>query len=258
MPDDIALTNNPPDDITILRENLEIETEALRRRSAELLAAVDRAPTSIEDDETCAKVADLVKLISACTKAAEDRRVARKEPFLASGRAVDGYFKTKILDPLDKGKTTLGARLTAFQRRKAEEERQRREAEARRQREEAERAAREAAEKAAAMQSQAGLDAALAAEEAARQAEADAEAARRAAAAKPAELSRTRGDLGAVASLRTFWNFRDIDRATIDLEALRDHLPFDAIEKGVRSYIKAGGRSLRGVTIFEDAKTAVA
>jgi hypothetical protein len=258
MPDDALLSNNPPDDIAILRDNLDLETEALRGRTADLVAAVDRAPPTIDDDEVCAKVADLVKLISACAKVAEDKRVSRKEPFLASGRAVDGYFKTKILDPLDKGKATLSARLTTFQRRKAEDERQRREAEARRQRDEAARAAKDAAEKAAAMQTDAGLDDALAAEELAQQAEADAEAARRAAAAKPAELSRTRGDLGAVASLRTFWSFRDLDRATLDLDALREHLPVDALEKAVRSYVKAGGRTLRGVTIFEDAKTAVA
>lgn len=72
---------------------------------------------------------------------------------------------------------------------------------------------------------------------------------------RPAELSRVRGEAGSVSSLRTFWTFRDIDRATIDLDALRQHIPIDALGSAVRSYIDAGGRSLRGVHIFEDQQT---
>ena len=42
--------------------------------------------------------------------------------------------------------------------------------------------------------------------------------------AKAAELSRTRSDYGSVASLRSHWTGKLEDRATLDLEALRQHL----------------------------------
>jgi hypothetical protein len=73
--------------------------------------------------------------------------------------------------------------------------------------------------------------------------------------AKPADLSRVRGEHGSVSSLRTFLNFRDLDRAELDLEALRYHLPLAALETAVRSYINVGGTKLRGVEIFEDQST---
>ena len=248
--------NKAPADANPLLERLTEEAAPLAKRRDELLAACDRAPASIGDDETAGKIADLIKLITACSKNAEATRVSRKEPFLESGRLVDSFFK-KITDPLDKAKKSVEARLTLWQRIKADDERWRRE--------EAERLAREAAQKAAeaqraaeqAMRDQASLETALRAEEAAKQAAADAVVAERAAAAKPAELSRTRGDVGAVASLRTFWDFTDLDRATLDLEKLREHLPADALEKAVRSYIKAGGRELTGVRIFENTATRV-
>jgi hypothetical protein len=79
----------------------------------------------------------------------------------------------------------------------------------------------------------------------------------RAAVVTAAELSRSRGDYGSVASLRTYWDFADLERAALDLETLRSHLPQDALEKAVRSYVKAGGRELRGVRIFENTQAAV-
>lgn len=240
----------------LMREWLSEEIEPLIRRRDELLGSCQRAPAAIEDETTSGKVADLTKLISACIKNAEADRVSRKEPFLEGGRIVDGLYK-QITEPLTKSKTEVERKLTLWQRQKAEEERRRREEEARRQAEEAERARRIAAEAEAKLRTERDVEAAIAAEEAARQREADAVAARRAAEAKPAELSRERSDLGAVASLRRFWDWTDLDRDQIDLEALRPHLPLDAIEKAVRSYIKAGGYELRGVVIFENTTTSV-
>lgn len=244
--------NNPPP----LSELLDEETLELRSRRDELLGSVARVPAAIEDEDTNKRAADLVRMITACRKKAETNRVDRKEPFLASERIVDAAFK-KITDPLDLAKKQVEQRMTAFQRAKADAERRAREAEARRQWEESERQRQEAAAAAAALQTEEDLDAAIAAEDRAKQQAADAERARKEALAKPAELSRSRGDFGAVASLHTFWSFADLDRDTIDLEALRQHLPIDALEKAVRSLIKAGGRELRGCTIFEDHQTRV-
>lgn len=248
--------NRPPGLVEEIRASLATDGAALCRRRDELLASFLRAPAEIADQETSGKVSDLVKLIASCQKNAEGERVSRKEPYLEASRAVDGFFKL-ITEPLDKAKRALEQRLTAWQRKVADAERRRREEADRLAREEAERQRRDAEAKAAALKTEADLGAAIVAEDKARQAEADAEAARKAAAAKPAELSRERGELGSVASLRTYWDFRDLDRATLDLEILRPHLPQDALEKAVRSFIKAGGRQLRGCDIFENSATVV-
>ena len=243
-------------DADVMREYLDEEIAALTTRKAELLASVGRAPATIADNETAGKIADLTKLIAACVKNAEADRVARKEPFLEGGRVIDGVFRG-ITEPLIRAKTDVERRLTLWQREVAEAERRRREEVARREREEAERLAREAAELEAAAQTEAQIDQAISTDALAHQREADAVAAQKAAEAKPAELSRQRSDYGAVASLRRFWDFTDLNRDAVDLEALRSHLPFDAIEKAVRSYIRAGGRELRGATIFENTATTV-
>lgn len=253
---EVADTRGIGDNSATLEDLLLDESASLAARRDELLGSANRAPAVVGDETTSQRVADLVRLISACMKNAEAARVSRKEPFLASGRLCDAVYK-RITDPLDKSKRTLEQRLTLYQRQKAEEERRVREAEARRQAEDAERQGREAEAAAQAAQSEQDIDAAIGAEELARQAKADAVAAQKAAEVKPAELSRTRGDYGAVASLRTFWDFTELDREAIDLETLRAHLPVDAIEKAIRSYIRAGGRHLRGCKIFENTATSV-
>lgn len=239
-----------------LEDMLLEESAELAARRDQLLLGVSRAPAIIADEETSGKVADLVRLIAACMKGAESARVNRKEPYLASSRLIDAVYK-RITDPLDKAKRTVEQRLTIYQRAKAEAERHAREAEAQRAREEAERLRREAEEAAAALTTEEDLTQAIHADEAAEQAAADAAQAAKVAEANAAELSRSRGDYGAVASLRTFWDFRDFSREMIDLNALRAHLNEEDIKKAVRSFIRAGGRELKGVVIFENTSTSV-
>lgn len=236
----------------------------IERRDA-LLESLPRIPETIEDEETNGKATDQVGMIAKCLKAAEADREARKAPFLAATRAIDGFYHT-ITDPLGnpKGKDTRGqlrfiieTRMTVYQRAKAARERQAREEEARRAREAEEARRREAEEAERKAQSEAELQEAIDKDKEARQAAADAHVAEKAAAAKPAELSRTRSDLGATSSLVTFWDFRDLVRADIDLEQLREHLPIAALEQAVRSFVNAGGRKLQGVDIFENSRTRV-
>lgn len=248
--------SNEPDAATMLRQNLEEKHLAMLSRRDELLAAVERAPQIVNDEDTAKRVADFVKQIAAAHKNAETTRVSEKEPHLAAGRVVDGWFKS-ITDPLAKAKAEIERRLTIYQRAKAEAERRAREEAERLAREAARKAAEEAAAREAAMKTEADVQSAIAAADAAEQAAKDALAAQQAAAAKAAELSRTRGEFGAVASLRTFWDFCDLDRDKIDLEALRPYLATADIEKAVRGAIKAGARSIRGVTIFENTSTVV-
>ncbi len=245
--------NDPPPDSVILAENIREAEAELFRRAQELLAACARTPPTVTDDETAGKFADLVKMVAACINAADAKRVGWKEPYLSCGRAVDGAFKTGILDPLLKAKGSVESTLGVYLRQKADRERRARE-EAERLAREAERQAQEAARKAAeAMQNEKDLAAALDAQARADEAAIASVAASKAAAAKPADMARTRGDVGSLGTLRTHWDFDQVtlDRATLDLEALREHLPRDAIDRAIRSFIKAGGRELRGARIYE-------
>lgn len=269
MHNDLIGDNRPPDDLAELRDRLEDSNEAIAARRNELLLSFGRMPEIIVNEETNANATQLVKLIRACMKTAGTAHAAAKQPFLDAGRVVDSWFHS-ITDPLETARREILNRMTIYQRAVAAEERRRREAEAARKREEADRLRREAEARIAEISrptiaanddpdpdDERTFAAALTADELARHAMADAHQAEKAAQAKPAEMSRTRGELGGVASLRTFWDYKDLDRDMIDLETLRAYLTIDDIERAIRGFIAAGGRELRGITIYENTRTQV-
>lgn len=238
-----------------IQDQLSDEHATLVRRCADLLSAEARIPPIIDED-TARKVTDFVRQLSAAAKAADGARVAAKEPYLEGGRLIDGFFR-QIVDPLMTVKRRTEASLTTFLREKEAKERRERE-EREREAREIERKRREEAEAAEkAISDERSLAAAVDAENRRKQAEADAIEAEKDATAKPAEMSRVRGEYGALSSLRTTWTFSDLDRDEIDLEMLRHHLPMDGLERAVRSFVKAGGRTLVGVKIFETTGAVV-
>jgi hypothetical protein len=256
---------NAPPLLEVLRDELEVETAALLGRRDELLAAAARMPNAVADDEVAGNFSDMTKAIAGCIKNAEAARTAKKEVFLAGGRAVDGHFKKLLTDPLLKAKASIEDRLGLYLRAKAAREKAVRD-QAERAAREAERLAQEAARKAAeAMQNEKDLQAALDAQARAEEAAIAAAAASKAAAEKPAAMARTRGDIGSLGTLRQVWTFKDVDRDSVNLEMLRNYLSVDEIGKAVRLYIKAmgademkrivtveGRQPIRGVTIFEE------
>ena len=250
--------NFPPVDLPsgeVLRSTLVELNADLARRRDELLEAAERVPP-ITSEEIARDVGDYIKQLTAAMKAAESIRVQHKEPYLAAGSIVDGYFKG-ISEPLAKVKASIESRLTGYLRSKAERERRERE-EQRRQYEAAERQRRAEAEAAAQrVKDQDTLTQALEAERRAQEAAADADKAAKLANAGPAEMSRTRGDFGSVSSLRRYWTFSDLDREGLDLETLRPYLAIAALESAVRQFIKAGGRDLAGVEIYETTDAVV-
>lgn len=241
-----------PEAIAELLAETEID---LVKRSAALVDGLGRTPADITH-ENAPRVADFILQLNKFEKLCEAQRKAGNEPFRAATAAVDGFFR-KLYKETAAGATNLQGRYTKWQQEQARLEQARRDEALRLAREQAARA--EAAARAAeeAMSTDAGLADAILADAAAAQAQADKNTADKKAAANLADMSRTRGDLGAVASLRTFWDMKDLDRASIDLEALRTHLPLPAIEQAIRSYVKAGGRELKGVTIFENSSTVI-
>lgn len=244
--------NNPPSDQEIVRESLETRTEDLRARHDELLAAVDRMPSSCDDDETAGKFGDMIKLITACAKSLEAKRVDEKEPYLTLSRVVDGFFK-RYTDNLASAKIKVSRPLEVFLKRKEDERRRAAAEEAARQRAEAERVAAEAAALAAAKMNDLAnqtMNEAIRIDEQAIKSEKLAEA-------KPSELARTRGDYGSLATLRTVWVGEIIDRDSLDRDSLWPYIPAEALQKAVNAFVRAGGRELRGAKIFEQSSAQV-
>ena len=252
--------NEPPSDVEALLLRLRENHPDLLERKDILLGACHRAPQEILDEETAGKMADFVqKQIDPFLKRAKDVHQAEKEPFLSAGRTVDGFWHS-LIDDLEKWKVNLNKVRKDYADKKAAEERKRLAALAAAARAEEERLRREAEEKAATLKDNADLSKAIEAEEAAEQARIAAERAKAAASAKPAVLGRSRGEHGGMTTLKEYWNFSDLDRARIDLEALRAHLPSDGIEAAIKSWIKANEETLKsggglvGVRIFRDTR----
>lgn len=244
-----------------LREYLLEAQRSFDDRKTELLAAGGRVPVTVEDDETHKRMLDFSKQLATFIALVDGDHRARKSPWLAGGQTVDNRWH-ELRDPIAGLRTTVDGRAKRFLDAKAERERQARiaaqraaEAEAERLRREAE--AAEQAMMAAADPTTDHLDQAIITETAASKAEVVAAQATRAAEANPAELARTRTELGALGTLQRIWIFLDLDRSAVDLEALRPHLSTACIEQALRSFIKAGGRSIAGATIAEDTSLRV-
>lgn len=248
--------NIPPSDADPLRERLTSQYADLAARNDELLAACELAPSAVADDEADKDLSDFLVQLHKQMKRIEAIRVDEKEVYLAGGRTVDGFFRN-VHEPINKWYKELNTRLTYYKTQKEIAERRKREAEQRRADEIARAAAEEAARQAAAIKKESDLNKALEAEERAKQAAAAALKAREEAQAKAAELSRTRSDHGSVSGLRVRWTGHMTDRATLDLRVLREHLSEDAINQAIRSFVKRGGRELKGAYIYEAKSTQV-
>ena len=254
--------NEPPADLDPLLERLREDHADLIRGRARLLGRIGCSPSAIEegDEELAGRLADFVdKELRAFVKHAEAAHKHDKAPFQQSGRTVDSFLHS-LIDDINKGKAAVNAVRKAYADAKVAKERRRREEEARLARAMQGRLEREAAEKAAQIKEQGDLDHALQIEEAARQAKIAAEKAATAAAAKPAELGKSRGVHGGQTTLKRFWNVAEVARNTIDLEALRAHFSDDELKRAARSWAKSNGDLLRsggaltGARIFEDTR----
>lgn len=244
--------NNPPSDAEILAKRLSETHAAHLKKADELVAAADRVPGNCDTEEMAGKITDLIKMLTASQKNIEAIRVQEKEPYLTLGRQVDGFFKVPY-ERQEKAKIKAQQPLTDYLKRQAEAERQRRDEEAKRLRAEAEEKLRLAAEAETANMPKAAETGFIEAQVTNQQAQ----AVQASVAAKPAELARTRTVSGGHASLRTVWVGNMTDRAALDLEQLRQHLSADAIQTAINSFVRAGGRELRGAHIREESTAAV-
>lgn len=244
--------NLPPSDAEILKQSLQDKNERVLDTAQKLVEASERVPSEINNDEQAEKCTAFIKQIMSSQKALEGLRVSEKEPYLTLGRVVDGFFKN-VTDRLDTAKNKAKRPLDDYLKRKVAEERRVREEAAAEQR----RIAEEQMKAAAALEKQGHVDVAGTALEMATITEIGAERLDKLAMAKPSEMAKARSDDGALASLRTVWVGEVVDPAKLDLETLRPHIPLDALQKAINSYVRAGGRDLVGAKIYEKSETVV-
>jgi len=226
------------------REAREAAERAERERLAAIEAAAKAKREREEQDRLAKEAAERAKREEAERKARAEREAVEKAE--RDRREAEARAQREAARKAEE--EAAEARRAELRRQEAEHKEAA--ARARRDREEAERAAI-AARKEIRAETRNESEAVEAAERADKNADKSEERAH----AKPADLSRVRGEHGSVSSLRRFFAFRNLDRAELDLESLRQHLPIGGLETAVRSFIDAGGTSLRGVEIFEDQST---
>ena len=247
--------NNPPNDAEILKSTLAENNAELLNRAAELIAAADRAPSMIEDDDTEQKITAFLGSIAKCEKAFEGKRVSEKEPYLTLGRVVDGFFKNQM-DALDKARRKVKPALDARLIWKREEQRRLdREAAAERQRLADEQAAQAAAAEAAKQPIKADelMTTAM---------NTEASASRMAEKAEGKISVVSRSSDGASANLRSVWKIEQTDRNKLNLELLRHHFTDDAIQAALNSHLRTmakpvEGQPVEGARIWEHTESVV-
>jgi hypothetical protein len=230
-------------DPDVMRDQLELDYSALIKRCSDLMAAAARfkeAHPKIETEEVQAKATDFLDQLDKAAKAAEAARDKEGRKFLIVTRVINAVFKASISDKLGDEVSIIKARMKVYA--VAKEAKARAAAQA-----VAEAAAAEAAKVAAEAErtmQPAALQAAVVADETANKAQ-------QLATATPSALARTRGDGGAVTSLRKFWTFEVTDLADVPTE----YLILD--EKKVRAAIAAGEREIPGLRVFQDSSLGI-
>lgn len=234
--------------------------ERLTETYAPMIAEVDRIaevatalPKVVGNDKDLDRVGVVVKDAKAMAKRLDGARKAEKKEFDDKGKEVQAHFNP-VIERLGLIAERLEDRATAYQREKLAAERREREEAARklREKEEAERRKAQQAEDAgrAAVAGRAEDRAEIAGQ---RAAELEDQAA-----GSAADLTRTRGASGTLATSKTTLDFRIVDIAKVNLETLRPYLDREAIEKAIRSLLRfqKGNAVCEGVEFFENVKAS--
>lgn len=241
--------NKPP----ALKDQL---ADQYRHFAAEIETIAERAnaaPKAVKSDDDLDWVGVIVKDAKTMLKRVDGARKDEKEPHLKASREVDGFFKG-MAERLDRIARALEDRATEYQRAKAAEARRKAEEEARKLREQEEAARRKAEEAAAAGRERTADKAEFKAESLAEKA-AEAE---RQADSKAADLARTRGASGTLASAKTVTKVRITDLATVQqsMGPLGPYIDSDMIQKAANTWLRVtkGAGSIPGLEVYEDVK----
>jgi len=235
---------------TQIGDNLREKHPDLVKRAGELDGMEARAPLPLTNADDADKVSTAIRQCTEFLKAAESTRVEDKEPYLAGGRAVDGFFQKLIKGVQDtkakllRGRTVWDEQIEAEARRRAAEE------------------AKKAREEAEALAAKARTDAQ---KDRAVQAETRAEEAYQATKVSAAELTRTRTDTGIVTSLRKEWRHEVVDPKKVPKKfmvpsdpLIRAAVKAATLPDGGNSLVDADGNSLvPGVRIYQHSMSQV-
>jgi len=240
--------NAPPPELSPGEKALAAQAELLARVEP-IAERANKLPKAINSEEDLETITPVVVDAKSLSSDIEKARKAEKEPYLEGGRAVDGAFNP-IKERVDRIVKVFEGLASDFQRRKIEaqriadaEEARKAEARAAKLREEADAAKRP--------------ETAQRRHDLADAAEADAERAAGLAARGNAEIAKVK-TTGGTASARGVWTFAIEDFDKVDLNAIRPFIPREAIEQGLRAYVKIqkGAAKLEGVRFFEDVKAS--
>jgi hypothetical protein len=269
MSDDVqsTSTNAPPAPPTQLTDEeqrawLDYEFGPLAERVGAIIAAISQnveAYPSIDSDEILGKFAENVAMAKAAHKTATDNHDAAKADYLRLGRVVDRWLREAVTDPLRTPLATVQTMMDTYTREKLRIAREAAAAAAKLAEEEAARTAKAAADAIARANTVAKQ---VAAEKATSIAEASALEAAEAMAranAKPADLTRVRGEFDATASLRGTWRWRATNLRFVPVELLLVN------NAAVTERIRVAGRDadgkpkarIPGIEIYFDTKTVV-
>lgn len=227
--------------------------EELIRKANDLVIRAGNAPKIIEDDNMADFFANFTKECTRTAKELENVRVIEKNPYLEKSRIVDGFFKN-IQDKIENTKRILQKPLDVFLIEKARQEREAREAEAKRLRAEADARAAQAvalAEANKGTQSEREMIKAVRTENAAAEMEQAIQAAPMGAGGAHRSIT------GVTAALRTVWIGEVVDLDDLDLNKLKGFFTIPEVQKAVNGFVRAGGRELKGVHIYEKSETVV-
>lgn len=251
-------TNHPP-----LVDQLAIETDELAQRARDLVAQADKAVCTNRDDaEKCTLLAGLIKTH---LKEVDEKREARKRPFLEDGRTVDAHFNgiAGTLATVDPKKRLIGGPLFKLmnliddyrieQERIAAAERLRLEEEARKAREEA------AAAELARQQAVERADAAEAREAAVQALTADARAdgLQRAAASHMAAPITTAYGIGAGRRATYAVEIVDMKKALAHAIKVNSAAIKACVQTILEAQVRVGVRDMPGVKVIEGSKTTI-
>lgn len=231
--------NNPPSEIEILQERLhaygyEDEVSDLEKREI---------PFEIKTDEEASKLSDFIAAVKIKASDVSDAHKKEKQPFWDAGKAADNW-KNKLTARLDSVVNVASAPLLAWNKKKAEAERQRQLEIARKAQEEADRLAAEAAEHA-----KAGIeDTAEELQAAAIQADQKADMIIH----SSMNVKAKTGGAFSSSSIKKTWVGKIESLAALDLEALRPYFAEEDLQKALSRAVRDGKRDIRGAIIFEE------
>lgn len=241
----------------ITANQLAIDFAHVEKFVAELEAKAREIAPVVEDDEDLAAVNEIVPKLRAGAKRCDEVRDEHKRPYLDAGNVVHIYFKA-LENRLLTLKASLEARGTRYLQKKADAERARQAEIERHQREEAEKLAREAAE---ALRNNKNDEWKTLGEAAKGWLDKAAEAAA-AAAAKPADLARTRTSAGTATLLERYEPVVE-DYMKVDLKAIQVFIKTEEIMGALKAYairykdeIKTGTAKIQGVKFVAMSKAS--